>query len=301
MNFLNSPKFVTRSLIGAVGLSAIAFLGFAESASALTVVKGSDYWKTKNGSFFNFNDVVGNVEFISRPLGQWTPPGSSEPLKDSKGVTLNLKTDTVVRRLDDITFNTDAQDGEYGVSNVEVVALSLKSKSPVRYKGSLFNIFIDLNTNKQSTGTININEDRTFFSDFTVNFLPSFHPVSKGAATLSCADVFGTAPCDNFSVDLHGRNGKWTRRITEKVIQTEGPSQVRGVVGDINANIHTNLSKTQTDFFVIGIVEHDAGGAGHHTVRTAPEPLTILGSATAMGFGTFFKRKLGKKRQQDKA
>jgi hypothetical protein len=35
--------------------------------------------------------------------------------------------------------------------------------------------------------------------------------------------------------------------------------------------------------------------------KPIPEPLTILGSATAMGFGTFFKRKIGKKLQQEKA
>ncbi|WP_430640035.1 PEP-CTERM sorting domain-containing protein [Crocosphaera watsonii WH 8501] len=29
-----------------------------------------------------------------------------------------------------------------------------------------------------------------------------------------------------------------------------------------------------------------------------PEPLTILGSATALGFGTFFKRKLSKKQRK---
>jgi hypothetical protein len=37
------------------------------------------------------------------------------------------------------------------------------------------------------------------------------------------------------------------------------------------------------------------------TIEPIPEPLTILGSFTAMGFGTFFKRKLGKKLQQEKA
>ena len=36
MNVLNPPKFVTRSLIGAVGLSAIAFLGsFLATAATL--------------------------------------------------------------------------------------------------------------------------------------------------------------------------------------------------------------------------------------------------------------------------
>ena len=37
MTIFNPPKFVTRSLIGAVGLSAIAFLGVPESASANVV------------------------------------------------------------------------------------------------------------------------------------------------------------------------------------------------------------------------------------------------------------------------
>ncbi|MGK7942036.1 MAG: PEP-CTERM sorting domain-containing protein [Crocosphaera sp.] len=35
--------------------------------------------------------------------------------------------------------------------------------------------------------------------------------------------------------------------------------------------------------------------------HTVPEPLTILGSITAVGFGAFFKRKLGQKPQQYKA
>jgi hypothetical protein len=64
-----------------------------------------------------------------------------------------------------------------------------------------------------------------------------------------------------------------------------------------------NKASDQTDFFTIGQIDHDASGAGHHiVVQAVPEPLTILGSATAVGFGAFFKCKTGKKRhKQDKS
>ena len=35
-------------------------------------------------------------------------------------------------------------------------------------------------------------------------------------------------------------------------------------------------------------------------IERIPEPLTIIGTGTAIGFGTFFKRQIGKKQQKDK-
>ena len=292
MNVLNPPKFVTRSLIGAIGLSAIAFFGVAESASALTVVSGSDYWQTQEGSFFDFGGPIGEVEFIGNPLSKWTPPDSSDPIRVGTA-------DTIVRRYDDVTFDTNVQDGESGISSVELVALSLISKNSIDLlgDGSLFNILVGLNPNKASTGTITINEDNTFSSNFTVSFLPTFQSVD-GTVALSCTDVLTAAECngDQFSIVLSA-NGEWSKQYQRGL-------KVEGLVGDINANVHTDLDSTQSDFFPVGIIEHtheNYANPAHIVSEAVPEPLTILGSATALGFGTFFKRKLGKKGRQDKA
>jgi hypothetical protein len=296
MSIKSTHKLLTSRLLvgalGTVGLSAIALFGAAQSASALTVVKGSDYWTTQEGSSYDFGGSIGKVNFLGRRLGNWTPP---DP-EDADPINVGLA-DTIVRRLDDVTFNTDAQDGESGVSNVEVVALSLRSQAPVNLGGSSYDILVDLNTAKKSEGNITINENGTFSSDFTVHWTPTFRPVS-GAGDLSCTDVFTSGECDSdlFSINLSASAGNWSSEFP-------GGLKVEGLVGDINANFHTNLSAIQKDFFTVGIVDHDASGAGHHFVAHAevPEPLTILGSVTAMGFGTFFKRKLGKKLQQEKA
>lgn len=297
MNVLNPPKFVTRGVIGAMGLSAIAFFGVTESANALTVVKGSDYWITGAGSEFDFGGPIGLVEFVGRPIGDWTPPEGGDPIDVGKA-------DTIVRRLDDVTFNTDAQDGEFGDSDVEVVALSLMSKNSVDLNGSSYNILVNLNSEGESTGTITINEDKTFSSNFRVYWLPTFRPVD-GGDDRSCTELLGDINCDSFFVDLSATTGDWSSIFP-------GGTRVEGLVGDMNANVHTDLSSTQTDFFpgakelddgkvTVSLVKHDASGAGHHNVEPVPEPLTILGSFTALGFGTFFKRKVGKKSQQDKA
>ena len=46
MTIFNPPKFLTHSLIGAVGLTAIALLGVAEVAHAGKLRAGKDFWKT---------------------------------------------------------------------------------------------------------------------------------------------------------------------------------------------------------------------------------------------------------------
>ncbi|MDJ0729776.1 MAG: PEP-CTERM sorting domain-containing protein [Crocosphaera sp.] len=49
MTIFNPPKFVTRSLMGAVGLSAIAFSMTAPAAHAGVLRRGFDFWKTPEG------------------------------------------------------------------------------------------------------------------------------------------------------------------------------------------------------------------------------------------------------------
>ncbi len=293
MTILNPPKFVTRSLIGAVGLSAIAFFGVAESANALTVVKGSDYWVTKEGSMFDFGGPIGEVEFVGRPTGDWTPPEGGDSIDVGKA-------DTIVRRLDNVNLSNGS-----GISKVKLVALSLISKNPQNIDGESFEILVDLkpltNTdgdddfNTPHDGTIEIRDDETYSSNFLVSFLPTFRSVS-GGDDISCEVFLGSDTCSQFSIELTA-NGEWSGVFP-------GGLRVEGLVGDVNANVHTDLMPDQSDFFPVGVVEHlheNYANPAHIVREATPEPLTILGSATALGFGTFFKRKLGKKRQQNKA
>ncbi len=40
--------------------------------------------------------------------------------------------------------------------------------------------------------------------------------------------------------------------------------------------------------------------SNNEVFEAVPEPLTLLGAGTALGFGTFFKRELSKKQKKEK-
>ena len=68
--------------------------------------------------------------------------------------------------------------------------------------------------------------------------------------------------------------------------------------GDLRVGIHVQaLPGGQSDAFVskLPTVGHPGGGNTGNTAGT-PEPLTMVGSLAALGFGAAFKKKLGKKK-----
>ncbi|MFP5271589.1 PEP-CTERM sorting domain-containing protein [Coleofasciculus sp.] len=280
----------TASVFGVVGLSAIATLGVVESAEAGTVVLGSDYWVTKDSSSFNFPGF-GSVDFVGNPIGEFNGNKVGNA-------------DTIVERTQDCIFDDNGSCD----TGIKVVALSLKSKNPVNG----FDIFVNLNENEElPIGTLTIKEDKTFTSNFTVNFTATF----KNAGEEEAVDCQGDN-C-NLPANFGTNSGVWSP------IFPGGP-KVEGKVGDQAANVHTDLTDDQMDFFAgvkeivddngnpvldengdpkieIVVIEHDASGAGHHDVSPAenvPEPLTILGSATALGFGALLKKQSSRKRNK---
>ncbi len=112
MTILNPTKFVTRSLIGAVGLSAIAFCGVAQAQNA-DIVAGIDFLFTPANSDTRVDFGVGPVFFTGVPV----LPGG---------------TDTAVERLDDCTF--DAM-GKCTVG-LQFESLNLMSRGPVEEFGN---------------------------------------------------------------------------------------------------------------------------------------------------------------------
>jgi hypothetical protein len=150
-------RVYTKCLLGSLGLGALMTL--TPSAQAFNVNKGTDYLRTPaGGSQFTVPlPGGGSITFpvIGLPIGNF--PATS-PAGGYSGFA-----DTIVNRLDNVTF-----DG--GITNINVVGLSLKSNGPVNIPGAgLFDIFIGLNPLTMSTGTIKIFETpRTFNADFKI-------------------------------------------------------------------------------------------------------------------------------------
>jgi hypothetical protein len=273
MNFTSK----TASFLGYVGLGAIAFLGVTMPAQAVGVRLGSDYFVTHPGTAFDLDGPGGMdpVDFQGNPLGTF----QGNDVGDA---------DTIVERKNDVPLNF----GGSGTTDIEVVALSLKSVNSVNG----FDIFVNLTPGRQSLGTMTINHGNsdsdptgTFSSNFTVNFTTSFQPVG-GGNPISCP----LTSCD-FSTELTG-SGDWSHEFQGGTRVEDPPATNQA------ANVHTNPQADFGDFFVVGTVRHNAEGAAKHIVapEPVPEPLTILGSGLALGFGGLFKKEYSRKRRKQK-
>ncbi len=269
MNLLNSAKL---AVLGTVGLSAIGFLGVANPADAASVRLGSDYFQTQSGTFFDFGSGIGKINFTGNPLGTF------------QGNDVGLA-DTIVERKNDVSLPSV---GSSGMTDIEVVALSLKSVNP--FNG--LDIFVNLTPGTHSTGTMTINHENSdndptqgsFSSKFTVNFTAMFKPVGGGNAI----------PCPVTSCDFQKMftgNGTWSHTF-QGGTKVESPPATEQA-----ANVHNTPKAGFLDFFTVGQTTHDAGD-GNHTVAAAPEPLTILGSVTALGFGALFKKQSSRNRKK---
>ncbi|HAX77577.1 MAG TPA: hypothetical protein DCY88_17505 [Cyanobacteria bacterium UBA11372] len=256
----------TASVLGTVGLSAIALFSVAKPTNAVTVTLGSDYFVTQSGSSFNFPGI-GNVNFQGNPIGTF------------QGRNVGA-VDTIIQRTQDVDLSSGS-----GTTPINVAALSLKSIQPVTLSGLNYDLFVNLTPNIVSGGTLTINSNETFTNDFTVNFTVSFQPQGS-SNTIPCP----VDSCD-FSTDFATNSGQWSSTF-------QGGTIVEGSVGDQFANVHTDLPSDTTDFFTIGETKHDAKGAGHHNVSHVPEPLTIVGSGIAVAFGMFVNKEYSKKRKK---
>ncbi|MDJ0729775.1 MAG: PEP-CTERM sorting domain-containing protein [Crocosphaera sp.] len=258
MNFLNPTKFVTRSLIGTVGLSAIAFCGVAESVKAADVNMGTDYLYTPGGgtTFLDFEGMegLGLVRFQGMPID------------DTKiGFT-----DTIVQRQADCTFDNN------GSCTIPIEMTDLKLMS---LDGTLLATQSLINT---STGDMTINKNGTFSSILTAN--------------VAIADAMTGNPIIEIEKVFEVKNARWSPNPTP--VQGSAPPLIinvgdetisRGemvIADDQTANKHDN---GMDDFFVLTAL-HDSGNGTHDVFRACdtdpndlpckrpvPEPSTTLG------------------------
>lgn len=306
------PKTVknrVESLLGVAALSAIAFVGVPQSAEAASIWRGSDYLTTPSDgtTFYDFGGPIGMLQLGGLPIG----PGF---------------TDTIVQRKADCLLPNL---GSSCTIPIEMTALSLKSINSVNIGGNLFDIFVTLDNNQASTGSMTINHEfadngtpapeGTFSSVLNVNFKASIQAVGGGPVVQTIFD----------SLQLTLDKAFWSHEPppgTEIV-----PGLPGTVIGDNtaaqNANWHGPLgldaqNNEVGDFFILGAGHTKIGGK--HTVCSAltdklckvqvpdpnqpdpndplttkaPEPSVVLGSIL-VGLTAMFGLK--KKQQSQKA
>jgi hypothetical protein len=291
MKSLSPPNLLSRSLIGAVGLG-VTLLGLPQSAKAFTVNRGTDYVVTPSeGAVFNFVDPLPGAGTVTVKFGGLAigTPTATSPDGGYLGIA-----DTVINRLDDV----DLTNVTSGITDLEIVGLSLQSVAPVTIGGAKYDVFAGLQkylNGTTSTGEMTIRDTggangKTWDSSFTINgvaivaaagtLIPTGTDYVKGL-------IQGCTTATNYQCLLFDKgpfiatNEPWTSSGED-----EGANLVQP---GLKQNFF--ISKTQP-------VIHDAGDGTIHTVVSVPEPLTILGSLTAFGFGVAFKRKRDNKNQK---
>ncbi len=338
MKSFSPTNLLSCRLIGAVGLG-VALLGLPQSAEAATVSRGTDYVATPSeGALFNFVDTplgagIVTVTFgglaIGTPTPQPNPPNPPNPDGGYAG-----EADTVVNRLDDVEAPYLATlpvanliNGTLPANNVtpiQIVKLSLQGTG--NYAGK---IFVGLDPAKVSGGKMAIAHNQTddtggiwtsYFgihgmaiianngvtltptgNDYVHNLIVKCGtasdyqcvPFSKGFEDFNqtiTLDGGSVGPEVNTGFSFKSSNRPWSH--TPSLDQIQGVNLFQTVPPDPNI---------KQNFYLTGIVIHDAGGGIIHTVQPqpVPEPLTILGSLTAVVFGAAFEKKRGKKSKKD--
>jgi hypothetical protein len=251
-------------------LAAMAAIWFASAnAFADTVVLGSDYLRTQPGTFINFGNGIGVVQLKTKP----------KPCRP-------CGTDTIVQRLDDAVVKPG---GKGTPIPIKMGDLSLQSTSRVNVGGSFFDVFVTLDPSnlKNDLGQFNISENSTgkggtYTSFFDVFYEADFTPVGKGPGF----SLFGDLSLSNGGAD-------WQNRPS-----IPDPTLVLGLVGDQNANLHTNLGPGQMDFFLSGtLAECGSNGCLVTGPASTPEPGTLL----QLGTGFVSLSSMIRKRRSPKA
>ncbi len=284
MTIFNPTKFVTRSLMGAVGLSAIALFGVAESAKAVDIQLGTDYFESPaGGSSFLFDlNMNGEIDLPDEVVPLQGLPIEPRFLE-------NTSIDTVVQRLEDCTF----VGGECLIS-IEMTQLSLETIEPVTINGFEYDVFTTLDPDQKTTGKMLIRDDGTFDSFLEVFYKAEFTAINDDAPEID--DFFDSFqqvdPTNMIPANATGAlvqlNSEWGHTpipgITDLVYARD--PQLANCHGDIDL-----LTCASNDFFAVGSVPHEKGSPtfpeGHTTVTsddgivanipTIPEPSTTLG------------------------
>ncbi len=289
MNSSISTKLLSRSLIGALGLSALALLSVSEVAKAQAVPDiqlGADYFISPEpfSSFIFDSDKLNDQLDLNLPSGQQF----AIPLKGKPIAGLPGDTDTVVERQEDCFF-----DNGQCLIPIEMTELSLVSVDPVAIPGvGQYDLFAELDPNTPTTGKMLIRDDMTFDSFLEVFYKVTFNPIGDSPDLPMFFDSFEQEDPNNMIPELadgalQQLDSPWSN------IPPDNAVLVRGAEGDQMANCHTDSGACASNDFFPGfngvsleVVQHEKGQPGfpnfplgHGTVITTvpvPEPSATL-------------------------
>jgi hypothetical protein len=141
----------------------------------------------------------------------------------------------------------------------------------------------------------------SFTGSLSTNFFPlPGVPGLSGPFAGASASVNGLRPFNTERLPLGGTREINQRRETVKTVRNGSRISFDG---DLDAFAYKGLdggsgfSLASAQLNVNGFLAGSTRGTVRYTVHT-PEPLTMLASATALGFGAFFKRQHSKKSQK---
>ena len=243
-------NLIIRRIVVAAATIVVMSVAFTGVVRATPIIEtGYNLFETTPGSTFYFGPPVPNQQFVSFD-------GNPLVLFDfGDGPVDTGSTDTIIERKEvaDLTSGSDTID-------IEIVALSLKSVSPVDlgFGAGLEDIFIELNTSSSS--------------------------VQSTMTIYDAGDVVPHGTFDsllNFSFDVIGSIGGLYATL-DKTITAINQEWSQGPTGTLvydGVNHHLNSVDESNDFWAEGIVTHDDGaGTMIHRARSTniPEPGIFL-------------------------
>lgn len=241
-------RFKKSAVLTSLGAAVMLLVtsSFVRAQTRFFVDPGYDLFQTM-GAGTSFN----GIGFQGVPLKTFNFGNGSQ------GVGL---TDTIIQR----TQQAAAPGGGTGGTDLMVKALQLRSQNKVQLGNQLTYLFATLNTSdpakNQGHMTINFNGNGTggtFSSFFDVFF------------DLRAGGVHGKIVDDLIEP---GHTGPFDINLSTSTVNNWGRTPPPGA--EVITGVNSILNKTDTthDFWVMGTLQHDASGAAHHLVTTAPVP-----------------------------
>ncbi|MBW4684938.1 MAG: PEP-CTERM sorting domain-containing protein [Komarekiella atlantica HA4396-MV6] len=166
-----------------------------------------------------------------------------------------------------------------------VIGINIKSASAVTLTWTLNNVIF--NDGGQALGSFNYDANTNILSNWNISVSggnESTFPPLTYTPNNSETNIF-----DN--VYLFGLNDDSLRQIRFEPISNL--TNAGGTIPFNPASIFASECYNCSPF--------RAFASGSLTAQAVPEPLTILGVSTAIGFGSYFKRELSKKQKREKA
>ena len=335
MTIFNPPKFVTRSLMGAMGLSAIALWPGQAQAAQFPGGPADDVTQSL-GKFEivvhpQFRSLFSNLRGYDPKTYTFTSPilydgntiiGRSDPHLD--GDATDIGGATVGKGEIEGTAQRIISDSDFSIMPPEFMEPGAREvhtnvESLFLTNGAGFNVRVgsqapdqpispgEVQSNATEGDIGNPNFDfpaKSFFNVFAEVDIPNLGTVFNSEALFLRGDEELTKFPPRV-VYLHEGSEPvrvYFKNCEDGIDCTPGEINENNVLGSLTLAGHgIGFTDGEDDVVVFGERLSLSNGIPADPRDAVPEPLTILGSATALGFGTFFKRKLGKKRQQNKA